>query len=307
MRVCGEKSRKPRRRAVEAQTVAIVLALGALGGCGKERGPASAEAARTDVNRLVELTNKDVAEIERGLPEGAKRFSEVLAKELGKDGDPKQQSPAVRTALLKMRQQVPDLGVAKSTFFAFADDKGIAVRNDFEPDTMAGKDLLQPWPEPKAVLSGTPYVSTTGQLSPNPAGPDKEWVAAVPLKKADGTPQGMLVTGWTYRRFAYHLQITLQRDLQDQLMQKGDTKKMPIVYVCLFDNEHVYGAQLGGTSSVPEVDTKALSEVGLYAKTEGGQLASSPLKITDRDFGWAAARLPKLAADVGVVVLRSEI
>jgi hypothetical protein len=29
--------------------------------------------------------------------------------------------------------------------------------------------------------------------------------------------------------------------------------------------------------------------------------------ITDRAFGWAAQRTPKLAADTGVVVLRSEL
>src|SRR5690349_6682981 len=95
-----------------------------IGGCGKDRGQKSAEDARADVQKLVEVTTKDVAEVERGLPDGAKKLSELLAKEVGKD-DPKQNAPAVRSALLKMRQQVPDLGIAKSTFFAFADTKGI--------------------------------------------------------------------------------------------------------------------------------------------------------------------------------------
>ena len=81
---------------------------------------------------------------------------------------------------------------------------------------------------------------------------------------------------------------------------------MPILYVCLFDKEHVYGAGAPGAAPVPEVNEKALADVGLHAKTEAG-LASSPCKITDREFGWAAARLPKLGPDVGVVVLRSEI
>ena len=295
------------RRAVLLWTAAAVIATSALVGC-KDRGQKSADEARADIQKLVELSAKDVAEIERGLPEGAKKLTDLLAKEVGKDGDPKQNVPAVRSALLKMRQQVPDLGIAKSTFFALADDKGIAVRNDFEQDTMAGKDLVKAWPGLEPVLKGEPYAATTGRFpgAPNPAGPDKEWVAAVPVKKADGSPLGMLVTGWTYRRFAYHLQVTLQRELQDQLMRAGDKGKMPILYVCLFDKENVYGAGAPGATPVPEVNEKALAEVGLHAKTEGG-VASSPLRITDREFGWAAARLPKLGPDVGVVILRSEI
>jgi hypothetical protein len=279
-----------------------------LSGC-KDRGQKSAEDARADVQKLVDLTAKDVAEVERGLPEGAKKLTDLLVKEVGKDGDPRQNPPAVRSALLKMRQQVPDLGIAKSTFFAFADDKGIAIRNDFEHDTMAGKDLVKGWPGIKPVVEGAPFAATTGQFpgTPNPAGPDREWVAAVPVKKADGSPQGILVTGWTYRRFAYHLQVTLQREMQDQLMRANDKGKMPILYVSLFDKENVYGAGAPGAIPVPEVNEKALAQVGLHAKTEGGQVASSPLKITDREFGWAAARLPKLGPDVGVVVLRSEI
>lgn len=287
------------------RAVAVASALVSLASIGcKDRGQQSAEDARANVQSLVELTTKDVSEIERGLPEGAKKLGDLLSK----DADAKQNAPAVRSALLKMRQQVPDLGIAKSTFFAFADPKGIAIRNDFENDTMAGKDLVAAWPGLRPVSEGAPYAATMGQgfATPNPAGPDKEWVAAVPVKKADGSPQGMLVTGWTYRRFAYHLQVTLQRNLQDQLMRTNDKGKLPILYVCLFDKDNVYGAASPGAIPVPEVNEKELTKVGLHVKTASGP-ASSAIRITDRDFGWAADRLPKLGPDVGVVVLRSEI
>lgn len=296
----------PTRRAFFVWTASAILAFHATG-CGKDKGQKSSDDARANVQKLVDLTAKDVAEVERGLPEGAKKLTELFAKELGKDGDPRTNVPAVRSALLKMRQQVPDLGIAKSTFFAFADDKGIAIRNDFERDTMGGKDLIQAWPGLRAVVDGAPYAATTGHFpgAPNPAGPDGEWVAAVPVKRGD-VQQGILVTGWTYRRFAYHLQVTLQRDIQDQLMRANEKGKMPILYVCLFDKENVYGAGVPGTTPVPEVNEKALAAVGLHAKTEAG-VAAAPLRITDRDFGWAATRLPKLGPDLGVVVLRSEI
>jgi hypothetical protein len=272
-------------------------------GC-KDKGKVSAEEARGNVKLLVELAEKDVAEVDRGLPEGAKKMAAHLAKETdAKETDAKANAPQVRTALLKMRQQVPDLGVAKSTFFAFTDDKGIAVRNDLEQDTMAGKSLVGAYPDLKKALAGEPYVTTQGTFpgTPNPQGPDKEWIAAVPVKRDDGSLSGLLVTGCTYRRFAYHLQEALKRELQDRLMRENDKGKLPVLYVMLYDKDSVYGAR--GT---PPTDEKALIELGLTAKTAAGPV-DGPITIADRPFGYAAARVPKLGPDVGIVVLRSEI
>ena len=278
---------------------ALLCVLAMLGSGCTDKGKQSADAARANAKLLAEVAEKDVAEIERGLPEGGKKMGEIL----GAEADPKANAPGVRAALLKMRREVTDLGVAKSTFFAFTDDKGIAIRNDLEQDTMAGKDLLVPYPELKKVIDGAGYLSTQGTSpgAPNPAGPDKEWVAAVPVKKEDGSLSGLLVTGWTYRRFAYHLQEQLKRDLQDELMRSGDKGKLPIVYVFLFDKNAVYG-----TRETPAINEKTLSEQGLEAKTEAGP-AEGVLTITDRVFGYAAARAPKLGPGVGIAVLRSDI
>ena len=280
--------------------LAGLTALALLCGC-RDKGKVSAEEGRTNVKLLVDLAERDVAEIERGLPEGAKKMAAQLAKE--KEPDPRQSSAQVRSSLLKMRQQVPDLGVAKSTFFAFTDDKGIAIRNDLEQDTMAGKDVVGAYPDFKKALAGEAYVSTQGTFPgvPNPQGPDKEWVAAVPVKREDSSLVGLLVTGWTYRRFAYHLQEALKRDLQDRLMREGQKGKLPVLYVFLYDKDGAYGAR--GT---PPINEKALHAVGLVEKTAAGP-AASPLTIENRDFGWAASRVPKLGPDVGIVVLRSEI
>ncbi|HSO36935.1 MAG TPA: hypothetical protein VLT33_30630 [Labilithrix sp.] len=280
--------------------VSCLVLLTGLPGC-RDKGKVSAEEGRGNVKLLVELAEKDVGEIERGLPEGAKKMAAQLAKE--KDPDPRQSSAQVRSALLKMRQQVPDLGVAKSTFFAFTDEKGIAIRNDLEQDTMAGKDIVSAYPDFKKALAGEAYVATQGTFPgvPNPQGADKEWVAAVPVKREDSSLIGLLVTGWTYRRFAYHLQEALKRDLQDRLMREGEKGKLPVLYVFLFDKDNVYGAR--GT---PPVNEKTLHGVNLVEKTANGP-ADSPLTIEDRAFGWAAARVPKLGPDVGIVVLRSEI
>lgn len=280
---------------------ALALLLFATTSC-KDNGQKSSDEAKTNVADLVSLSEKDVGEIERGLPEGAKKMAAQLAT-AGKDADQSKNTAGVRSALLKMRQQIPDLGVAKSTFFAFTDDKGIAIRNDLETDTMAGKNVVAAYPELAKALSGAPYIATNGVFpgAPNPAGPDKEWVAGVPVKRDDGVVSGLLVTGWTYRRFAFHLQESLKRDVTDHLLRQGDKGKLPVLYAFLFDTTAVYGGR-----GAPTVDEQALAALNLVEKTAQGP-TSGTIVITDRTFGFAAARAPKLGADVGIVVLRSEI
>jgi hypothetical protein len=109
------------------------------------------------------------------------------------------------------------------------------------------------------------------------------------------------LTGWTYRRFSNHLQQSLQHDLAEALRAAGDTGKLPILYVAVFDKTGVYGAPM-----TPKVNEKALADADLVAKTANGPCQGA-LTITDRDFGYAAVRVGKLGPDIGIVVLRSEI
>src|SRR5688572_26875224 len=95
----------------------IALAFVTLVAC-QDKSQKSANEAKANVKSLVELTAKDVAEVERGLPEGAKKLDTLLTKEIGKHGDPRWNAPAVRSSLQKMRRQAPHLGIAKATFFA---------------------------------------------------------------------------------------------------------------------------------------------------------------------------------------------
>ncbi len=59
--------------------------------------------------------------------------------------------PAGAQGLQKIQRDVSDLLVAKSTFVALVDDKGIAIRNNLEPDAMAGKDLFSLFPALKTA------------------------------------------------------------------------------------------------------------------------------------------------------------
>jgi hypothetical protein len=283
---------------MRGRTAGVVLAgLFALAGC-KDKGKQSAQAAADNVAALVVLAQKDVEEIERGLPQGAKLMAPLVDKR-----EPLE-PPAVRQKLLKTRREVPDLNISKSTFYALADEKGVAVRNDLEVDTMAGQNLVQVFPDlAKALAGGGAFVETTGAFatSTTPQGPDRDWIAAAPIPRTDGTVGGLLVTGWTYRRFAYHLQEQMKHDLGEALLKAKDTGKLPVLYVALFDKSGVYSAL-----QTPQVNEKALEAEKAYEKTSGGPV-QGVLTITDRDFGYAAARAPKLGPDVGIVVLRSEI
>ena len=109
------------------------------------------------------------------------------------------------------------------------------------------------------------------------------------------------MTGWTFRYFARHLQESLKDKLVEQAKASGNGGKMPVFYVAVFDKSGVYPAPL-----TPAVDESALGGLDLVSKTAAGS-AQGTLTITDRAFGWAAARTPKLAPDTGVVVLRSDL
>src|SRR5579863_5422847 len=90
----------------------------------KDQGKESASRAAEDVVEVAALVDKDVAEIERGLPQGAQKLAPLVAG----GADPKQDIAGVRKSLMRMRRDVMDLNVAKSTFFALADSTGIAIR-----------------------------------------------------------------------------------------------------------------------------------------------------------------------------------
>ena len=267
-----------------------------LPGC-KDQAKESAARASADVASLGALVDKDVGEVERGMPEGAKRLSSLLAN----GADPKADVAAVRRALLRVRRDVQDLDVAKSTFFALADPTGLAIRNDLEEDVMAGQNLFSIFPALPKAKDG--YVTTVGAF-PNGStktGPDEDWIAGAPVKGADGTTGAVFVTGWTWRFFARHLQESLKDQLTAAAKKSGDEGRIPVFYVSVFDRTGVYSAPL-----TPVVDEKALADQDLVGKTASGP-AQGTLSITDRAFGWAALRTPKLAPDTGIVVLRSEL
>jgi hypothetical protein len=280
-----------------ASIASLAAAASPLAGC-KDEGKINAQRALEDANWLAALAEKDVQEIERGLPQGAQRLAAMIAKSPEIPKDPAE----AKTAIVRARRAVPDLNVAKSTFFAFADERGVGVRNDLEEDAMAGQNLVSLFPALTKALAGS-FVTTTGAFpgASTNQGPDKDWIAAAPVKDESGKLLGLFVTGWTYRRFAYHLQESLRTDLADRIRKSGDTGKLPVFYVGVFDASGVYTA-----ARTPAINEKALVDAGLIKKTEAGSYQGTT-SITDRTFGIGAVRVPKLGPATGVVVLRSEL
>jgi len=264
----------------------------------KDGAKLSEERATRSATLMSQRATEDVAEVKRGLPVGAAQLASLYA-----DGaDPAKDLPAVRKGLRRIRAEVPDLTRAVSTFFALTDAQGIAVRNDLEQDVMAGQDVLKLFPDLARAKDGG-VVSAAGLFggARAPGEPDRDWVAAAPIKNGQGAFAGLLLTGWTFRRFAFHLQEALKHDLIEEQAKTKDPGKLPIVYVAVFDKAGLYAPPL-----TPEVDEKALKDLDLVSKTSAGP-AHGTISITDRDFGYAASRIPDLEPDAGVVVLWSEI
>jgi hypothetical protein len=276
---------------------AVVCVLALASGC-KDQAKDSARLAAANVDMLAKVVDKDVSEIQQGMPDGATRLATLYAG----GNDPTKDLPSVRQALLRTQRQVPNLNIAKSTFFALADDKGVGIRNNLEQDAMAGQDLAKLFPAISKAIGGE-YVETTGSFGGPPGrfGPDRDWIAAMPVKNEQGKVAGLFVTGWSYRRFASHLQQVLKERFQSDLRRSGDIGKMPVFYVAVFDPSGVYSER-----TTPKVDEKALVDAKLVDKTKSGAYQGT-VTITDRAFGYAAKRTPKLGPDTGVVVLRSEL
>ena len=123
----------------------------------------------------------------------------------------------------------------------------------------------------------------------------------VPTVEAELGPIDVLINNAAAAMYMPNADIPLKRRLTEQLQASKDIGKLPVFYVGVFDKEVVYTAPL-----TPPVTEQAMKDLKLFDKTTGAR-AVGTINVTGRDFGWAAARTPKIAPDVGIVVLRSEV
>jgi hypothetical protein len=274
----------------------LVLATTVAPAC-KDTAKISMSEASAHVAFLAEAVSRDVEEVRLGLPQGA----DLLAASWKADPSLVTDLKAAADALEATRRKVQELRLAKSTFFAIADDNGIILRNNQEQDRMAGKSLLSSFPSLSEAKSR--YTETVGSM-PEASGvraprADGQWIAAAPVR-IDGATKGLYVTGWSWSSYAYRLEFAIRGKLRSELAGKHDVNE-PLVYVFVIVDKTAYGAPVS-----PEVSRSAVAGSDPLGKTKGEETSTFPIDITGRTYGLAVRRTPVLGQAVGIAVLRSE-
>jgi len=280
--------------AFTASAAAIVVSVSAC----EDSKAISEQNATHAVAKLLPVVKEDVEQVRRGLPEGAKKLGTLL------EADPGQDLAGLQKAIQNARGSVHDLNVAKSTFFSFADVNGTVLRSEADPDLLANKSVFATFPDlNKALDPNSGNVEVFGEMQEMRGlrvGQDFQWVVAHPVKDPGGQVKGLFVTGWSYRRFAYHLEETAKRELIEAAKQES-RKKMPLIYVFVLRGKKAYGAPV-----TPDVNTQAVEGLDLVEKTGAGSWKGS-VDITGRTFGVGAQRTPELGPDAGIAVIMSEV
>ncbi len=273
-------------------SAALVLMIGCQNSVKKVSLPQAARHAAT----LADVAKRDVAEVQAGMPLGA-RIVESLYRN---SASPKDDLEKVRTTLARARDRVQDLRVAKSTFFALVESDGSILRSDREPDVMAGKNLWAAVPQAAQVMQGK-ELSISGSLA-EAAGvkgrTDAQWFWLTPVT-VDGKVRAAYVTGWSWSAYAYRLETALRNELKT--IARDQNSKEPLTYVYLDVSGAVYGAPLA-----PEVNAQAIAKITPLSKASNDQVWSTVIEITGREFALAVRRVPELGDDVAIAVLRSE-
>ncbi len=265
-------------------------------GCG-DPAKASQKAASERLAGAVALVKEDVAEVRRGLPEGAAKLSKLLGPDPGAD------LGGLQRAISSARAGVKDLQIAKSTFFVFTDPTGTVLRSEADPDLLATKNIFSFLPKlAKAKEASSGVVEDFGDVKDIHirAGNDSAWAAAHPVKDEKGEVRGTFVTGWSMRGLAYHLEEMVKREVVEAAKKDGK-KSVPVVYVFVLRGKKAYGA-----GQTPDVNTQAVEALDPLSKAQNGNFEAG-LEITGRVFGIAAAKTPEYAEDMGVAIIASEI
>lgn len=275
-----------------------MLCLLAMGSCQlgcEDQGKKSARLVEKDIDYVVAAARRDVGEVRRGMPAGAKELSPLFA-----DASPEKPASAdARKELLRLREDNLDLSAAKSTFFLIAHRDGTILRNNLEEDEMVDQDLFHVYPKAKKALEQD-YVEFTGSwdVARGVNGrPDAQWLAAARIM-AEGEVAGLFVTGWSWSAYAYRLETALRSHVLGETEEGG---KVPLHYVYVIAGGKAYGAPVA-----PEVNGEAILQQNPLQKAQADQPVTLKLEITHRAFGLGLQRVPELGADVVLAVLRSE-
>ena len=255
-------------------------------------------AAAEALDKLSPVLKEDVGQVRRGLPEGAVKLGAML------DPDTLTDLMRVQKAISRTRALVPDLDVAKGTFFSYADKDGKVVRSETDPDQLADKPLFPIFPTlKKAADPGGALAEAFGEMKELRGvrtGPDLVWAVAAPVKDEKGQTKGLFVTGWSLRAYAKRLENAAVITARESA-EKAGRKNAPLLYVFVVKGKTAYGAPVA-----PDVNAHAVEALDLVGKTSGGAYRGT-LEITGRGFGVAGVRVPELGDDAALAVLATEM
>lgn len=279
-----------------AVSFVVPVLVASLGGC---TDPAKQEQIAVNVlAKVAPLADADAAQVRRGLPDGAKKLGEHI------DAEPETNLVALQRVVLGARVNTEDLRTSKCTFFSFADSSGVVQRSEIDPDNLAQKQLFTVFPGLKKALEpNAGVVEAWGDMEEMriaKVGPEYQWVLAHAVKDKEGQTKGLFVTGWSLRRFAYHIDQAAKAELVKAAERERATK-LPLVYVYLVKDGKAYGGPLA-----PEVNARAIEGLDLPAKTQNGVFRGH-LEITGRTFGIAAQKAPNLGESFILSVMISEV
>lgn len=261
-----------------------------------DRAKLSAQRAPAALEFLFPLVERDVAQVRKGLPEGAVALGKLL------DTDPGQDPEGLRRDLEKARAGVTDLAIAKSTFFVFVGLDGIIQRSEVEPDLAAGGSLVSEIPDAKALLDKPGTTEVFGSmhgLRGVQKGSDLQWVVGHPVVTSKGQKVGVFATGWSFRKYADFLEGALRRHLTSIAEDKKHAA--PLAYVLLARGDKAYGGAV-----TPDVDAEAVAKLDLPNKVGDG-LFAQPITVEGQSFALVAKKLSSLDKDTVLVLLFSVV
>lgn len=278
-----------------ASFVVPVLVVG-LAGCAN---PQKQEQIAVNVlAKIAPIADAEVAQVRRGLPAGAKVLGEQVEAEPGTN------LVALQRVVRGARVNTEDLRTSKCTFFSFADTSGVVQRSEIDPDNLAQKQLFTVFPTLKKALEpNAGVVEAWGDMEEMrvaKAGPEHQWVVAHAVRDKEGQTKGLFVTGWSLRRFAYHIDQAARDDLI-KTVERERQVKVPLVYVFLVKDGKAYGGPMA-----PDVNAHAVEGLDLVTKTQNGAFRGH-LEITGRVFGIAAQKAPAIGESVVLSVMISEV
>lgn len=278
-----------------ASFVVPVLVIG-LASCAD---PTKQEQIAVDVlAKIAPVADAEVAQVRRGLPPGAKLLGEQVEAEPGTN------LVALQRAVHGARVNTEDLRTSKCTFFSFADASGVIQRSEIDPDNLAQKQIFTVFPALKKALEPNAAVAEAWgdmeEMRIAKTGPEYQWVVAHAVRDKEGQTKGLFVTGWSLRRFAYHIDQAARDDLV-KAVERERKVKVPLVYVFVVKDGKAYGAPMA-----PDVNAHAIEGLDLVTKTQNGPFRGH-LEVTGRVFGIAAQKAPSLGDSVVLSVMISEV